>query len=74
MARKRDTALEHAIEVAGGVGALADALGISKQAVSGWGKCPAERVLQVEAATQGVVSRYRLRPDIFGRGLRGMAA
>jgi DNA-binding transcriptional regulator YdaS (Cro superfamily) len=70
MAKKRDTALEHAIEAAGGVVALADAIGISKQAVSGWEQCPAERVLQVEAATKGIVSRYRLRPDIFGREVR----
>ena len=70
MAKKRDTALEMAIEVVGGVVALADELGISKQAVSGWGQCPADRVLQVEAATKGRVSRYRLRPDIFGRETR----
>lgn len=70
MTKKRDTALEHAIEVVGGVVALAEALGISKQAVSGWEQCPAERALQVEAATKGVVTRYRLRPDIFGRAAR----
>jgi DNA-binding transcriptional regulator YdaS (Cro superfamily) len=62
--------LEHAIEVVGGVSALAEALGISKQAVSGWAQCPAERVLEVEAATRGVVTRYRLRPDVFGRSMQ----
>jgi DNA-binding transcriptional regulator YdaS (Cro superfamily) len=67
VAKKRDTALDFAIEVAGGVVALARAVGVSKQAVSNWPRCPAGRVLDVEAATKGVVSRYRLRPDIFGR-------
>ena len=70
MAKNRDSALERAIEVVGGVVSLADSLGISKQAVSGWEQCPADRVLQVEAATNGVVSRYKLRPDIFGREVR----
>jgi DNA-binding transcriptional regulator YdaS (Cro superfamily) len=67
MARKRHAALAHALKAAGGVSALADSLGITKQAVCGWRKCPAGRVLDVERATGGVVNRYRLRPDIFGR-------
>jgi DNA-binding transcriptional regulator YdaS (Cro superfamily) len=68
MARKRrHSALAHALKAAGGISALADSLGITKQAVSGWHKCPARRVIDVEKATKGVVNRYRLRPDIFGR-------
>jgi DNA-binding transcriptional regulator YdaS (Cro superfamily) len=67
MARKRHAALAHALEAAGGISKLADSLGITKQAVSGWRKCPAGRVIDVERATGGVVNRYRLRPDIFGR-------
>ena len=73
MAKRRDTALEHAIEAAGGVVALADFLGITKQAVSLWERCPAKQCLQVEAATKGVVSRYRLRPDVFGTPARERA-
>lgn len=43
---------------------LADALKISSAAVSQWDRVPAERVLDVERLTG--VSRYELRPDIFG--------
>ncbi|HEY7386300.1 MAG TPA: Cro/CI family transcriptional regulator [Beijerinckiaceae bacterium] len=59
----RQAGLEHAIEAAGGIGALARALGISQPAVSNWQKIPAERVLAVEAITG--VSRSLLRPDLF---------
>ena len=68
MARKRDVALQHAIKAAGGVSALARALGMNKQAVSAWRRCPPLRASAVEAATGGVVTRERLRPDVFGRG------
>jgi DNA-binding transcriptional regulator YdaS (Cro superfamily) len=39
---------------------------VKQQAISRWvkqGKCPAERVLQVESATG--VSRHLLRPDMY---------
>jgi DNA-binding transcriptional regulator YdaS (Cro superfamily) len=39
---------------------------ITAQAVCGWKRCPSGRVLQVERATGGKVTRYKLRPDIFG--------
>lgn len=41
---------------------------ISPQAVSKWTKSgvPPERVLAVEAACNQAVTRYELRPDIFG--------
>lgn len=42
------------------------------QAISQWIKCPPHRVLQVEAATG--VSRYRLRPDIYGSAPEGVVA
>ena len=63
MARKRDTALQDAFKAAGGAAALAKALKLTKQAVWGWSRCPAERVLAVEAASG--VPRQRLRPDIY---------
>jgi len=40
-------------------------LGVSSQAISQWNRCPAERVLAVEAASEGAVSRHELRPDIY---------
>lgn len=49
---------------------LAKRLGVSKQAVSHWRKgryrVPAERCLAIEEATEGKVTRYALRPDVFG--------
>jgi DNA-binding transcriptional regulator YdaS (Cro superfamily) len=54
---------------AGGPSALARALSesgpsISPQAISLWAQVPAERVLEVERLTG--VSRYELRPDVYG--------
>lgn len=63
---KRDIPLQLAIEAAGGISALAERLGMKKQAVWQWRRVPPKRVLAVEAATGGVVSRHRLRPDIYG--------
>lgn len=59
----RDQGLSEAIRVAGGVGALAQKLGISQPSVSNWTRIPAERVLTVEALTG--VSRAMLRPDLY---------
>ena|SRR5688572_31536 len=59
----RDTGLEEAIRVAGGVGALARKIGISQPSVSNWSRIPAERVLAVETATG--IDRSILRPDLY---------
>lgn len=59
----REGGLDHAIQAAGGIGALARALGISQPAVSNWRRIPAERVLAVEALTG--VHRSVLRPDLY---------
>jgi TorA maturation chaperone TorD len=69
----REGGLGKAIEAAGGIGALARALGISQPAVSNWQKVPAERVLTVEAVTG--VSRFVLRPDLYAMtGVGGAAS
>lgn len=60
----RDAGLEEAIRAAGGVGALAQKLGISQPSVSNWSRVPAERVVAVEAVTG--VMRDALRPDLYG--------
>lgn len=59
--------IEKAIAVMGNQSALARALGVSPQAVNQWlkSKVPAERVLDIEAATSGQVTRHDLRPDIY---------
>lgn len=59
----REGGLEAAIRAAGGIGALARALGISQPSVSNWQRIPAERVLAVESFTG--VPRSTLRPDLY---------
>ena len=62
--------LHKAIEAAGSQSRLADSLGLSFQHIQQWrraGRVPAERVLSVEAAVNGAVTRYQLRPDVFGK-------
>ena len=61
--------LETAIKLAGGVPAVAKSLCISQPAVHRWrarGKLPADRAIHLERATNGQVTRYELRPDVFG--------
>lgn len=63
--------LDRAIEAAGGVGNLADAIGLKSNVVSNWRlrkQVPAERCIAIEQATGGAVTRYDLRPDVFGAG------
>jgi TorA maturation chaperone TorD len=62
----RDAGLEEAIRAAGGVGALAQKIGISQPSVSNWSRVPAERVVAVEAITG--VARAVLRPDLYAEG------
>lgn len=67
---KRTTAIERAVQAAGGRAKLADACGVRYQAVEKWvrlDRVPAERVLQIEEATGGAVSRHELRPDLYPR-------
>jgi len=62
------TALEQAAQLLGGQSALARQLNVTPQAVQAWcktGRIPAERVLAVEAATNGEVTRHELRPDLY---------
>ena len=59
----RDPALARAIHSAGGLAGLAEALAITKQAVSQWQRCPAERLVDVERASG--VPREELRPDLY---------
>jgi TorA maturation chaperone TorD len=65
----RDEGLNEAIRMAGGVSELARRLGISQPSVSNWSRIPAERVLEVEAATG--IERVVLRPDLFRTAQHG---
>lgn len=62
-------ALDVAIDEVGGVCQLAKAVGVTQPAVSNWkirGRVPAEHCVRIEEASKGRVTRYDLRPDIFG--------
>jgi DNA-binding transcriptional regulator YdaS (Cro superfamily) len=73
-------ALSKAIELAGGQAALAEQLGISRAAVNQWVKglagerggrpVPAGRCIAIEKIVAARVTRYDLRPDIFGEAQR----
>lgn len=62
------TPLESAIDLVGSY-RLAKAVGVKPPTVFSWlrrGIPPAERCRAIEAATGGRVTRYQLRPDVFG--------
>lgn len=62
------TGISMAIRAVGTAKKLADELGLSPMAISGWlkrNRIPAERVLDVERITG--VSRCDLRPDLYPR-------
>lgn len=61
---ERDPALAEAAKSVGGIIKLSVALNLSRAAASQWRRVPPERVLDVERLTG--VSRYRLRPDLYG--------
>lgn len=62
--------LEKAVTLVGGQTALARKLGVKQQNIHWWltksKKVPAERCIAIERATNCAVSRYALRPDVFG--------
>ncbi len=65
-------ALERAIRFAGSQTALAAGINTSQQVVSNWLKsgtmqrCAPEFAIPIEKFTANKVTRYDLRPDIFG--------
>jgi DNA-binding transcriptional regulator YdaS (Cro superfamily) len=62
-------AVEKAVSIMGSQTALANKLKITPQAVNNWlvmGQVPINRVIGIEKATNKKVTRYQLRPDIFG--------
>jgi hypothetical protein len=65
----RMNALDKAIKAAGGPQKLAQALDVTPMAISQWKKrgVPPERAVDIEIAVKGKVTRYQLRPELFGR-------
>lgn len=63
-------ALDQVIEILGSQEALASNLKIRSPSISEWrkrGRVPAERCLEIERLTENRVTRYDLRPDVFGK-------
>ena len=63
-------ALTKAIDAAGGVGKLAEAIGVTQTAVSNWrarSSVPAVHGAAIEAAAKGEVKRWDLFPDDWHR-------
>ena len=65
-------AIRKAVDTLGGQPALAKALGVTPGAVGHWcvgyRPVPPKRCIPIEKATEGAVTRYDLRPDVFGKG------
>lgn len=59
-----DDTTKNAVSKAGGARSLARALSITPQAVIQWPHVPAKHVLEVERLSG--ITRYELRPDIYG--------
>lgn len=58
--------IERAIRILGTQRKLAEKLCVTPQAIAKWRKrVPGERVLGIEAATNGAVTRHELRPDLY---------
>lgn len=56
---------------------FADLVGVTQGRVSQWlggDRVPAERCAEIEAATNGQVTRYELRPDVFGEAPKSQVA
>lgn len=57
--------VRQACNVLGGPPALASAIGVKRQALYQWPKVPPGRVLKIEKATGGRITRHQLRPDLY---------
>ena len=71
------SAIERAIEAAGGLSRLAESLKVTPQVIFNWRKrgIPAGRVLEIERATtdekgEPRVKRHELRPDLYPEDAR----
>lgn len=62
-------ALERAVKIAGGQTALAEKIGKTQPQIAMWLKrrtVDPTACIPIETATDGAVTRYDLRPDVFG--------
>lgn len=54
------------IAKAGGPAFIGRLIGVSSQAVTQWKRVPPKYCILIEAASNNAVTRYELRPDVFG--------
>ena len=47
---------------------IADICGVSRQSLRFWTQVPAEYCRKLEKACEGEITRYQMRPDVFGLG------
>lgn len=47
---------------------ISELCGVSPQSLNCWKRIPAEYVRRLERASDGSVTRYEMRPDVFGPG------
>lgn len=45
---------------------VAEICGISPPALNYWKRVPSEHCIELERASEGAVTRYDMRPDVFG--------
>jgi DNA-binding transcriptional regulator YdaS (Cro superfamily) len=60
-----EEALKKAVEACGSEAELARRIGLTAQAINQWTVAPVRRVLEIEKATDGQVSRQQLCPDMY---------
>lgn len=65
--QKQLKAVKRAVYIAGGPARVARHFNITTWAVCKWTRCPKDRCLELEKLCYNQVSRYKLRPDIYGR-------
>lgn len=67
---EHESPIHRAIRLLGGPSAAGRVFNVTHEAVRKWldgrSRLSGERCVEIEAATGGAVSRYDLRPDIFG--------
>lgn len=59
--------IKRAAELSGGMRKMTRTIGVSCAAPYSWNQIPAGRVLAIEAATGGIVTRHEMRPDLYPR-------
>lgn len=62
---KRAPIVARIIAILGGPVRAGQCLDLSSQAVSQWKRVPANRVIEIENMTKGIVKRHEMRPDLY---------